>query len=167
MKHEIAQKSCFKLPRMISRQVLGCAVAIAWVWERVRPSPPILALEEVQALREEVARTRDAIVALEEASGSCNWQLWIQGHLLRLTGVADIVLILVLLWVWFSGTPRRGSAAVGALCDKSSEGPPWSSSASGRLTEPSAAGSETSTASPSKTARARPTRPSDLRKWQT
>ena len=151
---------------MSSSHLVSIGLAIAWFVERHRPGPPILAPEEIQSLRDEVARTREAVLQLEELSGSCSLQLWVQGWLLRLSGLADLILIALLLWVWISRS-RVPSATVlhpEALCDQ--EQLPSSSLISGVPSEASL-GSESSTSAPSRPATARPTRPSDLKKWQT
>ena len=115
---------------------------------------------------DEVARTREAVLQLEEVSGTCSLQLWVQGWLLRLSGLADLILIVLLLWVWFTRS-RVTSVAPPlpeALCDQDRV-------ASGSLISgvPSEAslGSESSTTTPLRPTSARPTRPSDLKKWQT
>ena len=58
---------------------------------RARPRDPALVLDELQALRREVARTRETVYELEATSGSCVWQLWGEGWLLRVSGIADLI----------------------------------------------------------------------------
>ncbi|CAE7204167.1 unnamed protein product [Symbiodinium sp. CCMP2592] len=111
-----------RLPRMSTSHLVSIGLAIAWFVERHRPGPPLLALEEIHSLRDEVARTREAVLQLEEASGSCSVQLWVQSWLLRLSGLADLLLVGLLLWVWFSTRARAAPApesSAEALCDQS------------------------------------------------
>ena len=150
---------------MILRVPLTAVVGAFLILDQLRPRDPVLVLEEVQALRQEVARTRELVLELEASSGSCLWQLWGQGWLLRLSGLADLVLIILLLRGWFQRR-REISEPTLALGTLPSETQPSSvasvlSTDSGVQEE----GSASSTASPSKLGR--PTRPSDLKRWQT
>ena len=86
---------------MFLRVPLTAIVGAFLILDQLRPRDPVLVLEEVQALRQEVARTRELVLELEASSGSCLWQLWGQGWLLRLSGLADLVLIFLLLRGWF------------------------------------------------------------------
>ena len=83
-------------------QIFWTAIfGFVWLCEHLRPRDPLPVLEELQALRLEIARTRDLVYDLEASSGSCLWQLWGQGWLLRLAGLADLVLIFLLIPGWF------------------------------------------------------------------
>ena len=135
-----------------------------WLCEYLRPRDPLLVLEELQALRLEIARTRDLVYDLEASSGSCLWQLWGQGWLLRLSGLADLVLIFLLIRGWFQ-RHREPADSAELLEEPSIRALPSSTtsvlSADSRVNEE---GSESSTPSPVQGGR--PTRPSDLRKWR-
>ena len=161
--HSLASFSLKSPQRM--RAPLSAIVCCIWVLDCLRPRDPALVLEEIQALRQEVARTRDLVYELEAASGTCVWQLWGQGWLLKLSGIADLVLIVLLVRGWFQrqratldSSSTLGTSDAGALPSSTTS----VLSADSRVEEE---GSGSSTASPVRGGR--PTRPSDLRKWQT
>ena len=141
-------------------------LAIFWALDRLgQRSPPVIVLEEVQALREEVARTRSVVFELENSTGECSWQLWVQGWLLRLSGIADLILVLVLVRGWINRTqpslpePEPPPALNSGVSVSELDDPKVPSSTGA---------SETSSAdSPGRVGRSRPTRPSDLRAWRT
>ena len=145
---------------------LAAFIGLTWLLDRARPRDPTLVLEELQALRAEVSRTRETVFELEAASGKCVWQLWGQGWLLRLSGLADLVLIYILVAGWWGRRqqthPSSPASATPAL-------PSGSSVRESVLSESSREDPEGSVSSSTNPARklGRPTRPSDLKKWQT
>ena len=148
---------------MISKQVVGI-FAIFWAFDRTRTSPSTLALQEIQSLREEVARTRDIVLSLEAVSSDCSWQVWTQGWLLKLSGLADILLVILL--IWLASSRRASSASPAALTDSVEEDTTEALGSSDLSTEASVIPENPSSTS-SRSSFPRPTRPSDLKKWRT
>ena len=143
-------------------------LAILWALDRLgQRTPPVIVLEEIQALREEVSRTRTVVFDLENSAGECSWQLWFQGWLLRLSGVADLILVIVLVRGWLSRPhfqvppPEPLPALISGTAAAEPE-PQQQGTSSAGVSETS-----TTTDSPHRVGRSRPTRPSDLRAWRT
>ena len=141
-----------------------CFAIAFWVERLLNRPPPVIVLEEVQALRAEVSRTREVVYELETAAGECTWQLWFQGWLLRCSGLADLVLIFLLIRGWLI-RPRLLQAPLElppSLAVQETEAELTASQLSTQVIE-----SEASSESPPRTGRTRPTRPSDRRAWAT
>lgn len=110
---------------------------------------------ETSQLRVEIKEARTVVEELRAAGANCEWELWSQRWLLRLSGTCDLVLAAGLVWTWIHRYPRREPVAVTDRRDSSS-----SSSESEEAVQrptpnlPSARGASS---------KCRPTRPSDLK----
>ena len=109
---------------------------------------------ETSQLRVEIKEARTVVEELRAAGANCEWELWSQRWLLRLSGTFDLVLAAGLVWTWIHRYPRREPVAVTdrRYSTSSSESEEAVQRATPNLTSARGASSK-----------CRPTRPSDLK----
>ena len=144
-------------------------LCLSWSWISERTHPRIV-LEEVAGLREEIREAREVVALFSTEASSCEWQAWARDLALRVSGVIDLVL---LVWLLVLTCTRRSSTtpstpSLEPLGDLDEDTIPLKAPTSETTSLVGGTAEAESASSPSASAgRARPTRPSDLRRWRT